>query len=154
MLRIRYSRCLLLPALMLAASGCSAIDPPDGYVKVKEQEFYDLKAVSAHGNVIALKTRANEDKSANLEFWSQAVEYQKVDIDGMKLAKKESIKSKSGLDGVLFDFEAGEGQAKISYLVALYVTPMKIYTVEATGPTKAITEEREKLRTSMLSLRQ
>jgi hypothetical protein len=30
--------------------------------------------------------------------------------------------------------------------VALYVTPMKIYTVEATGPTEAITEERDKIR--------
>ncbi|HVP12755.1 MAG TPA: hypothetical protein VMV94_16390 [Phycisphaerae bacterium] len=153
MLRFRLLCSLLLPALLLVASGCSAIDPPNGYVKVKDQQSYDLKAVSARGNVIALKSHPNEDRTATLEFWSQAVEYQKVDLDGMKLVKRESIKSKGGLDGVLFNFEAGEGQAKITYLVALYVTPMKIYTVEATGPTKTITEDLDKLRASMVSLR-
>ena len=153
MLRFRVLCCRLAPALVLVVSGCSAIDPPDGYVKVRDQQMYDLKAVSAHGNVIALKSRPNEDRSAGLEFWSQAVEYQKVDLDGMKLAGKEPIKSKSGLDGVLLNFEAGEGQAKTTYLVGLYVTPMRIYTVEATGPTKAITEDLEKLRVSMRSLR-
>lgn len=144
---------MLLMAGMLSMSGCSAIDPPAGYVKVKDQSLYDVKAVSARGNVIALKSRPNEDRSADLAFWTQAVEYQKVDLDGMKLIDRESIKSTSGMDGTLFHFESGEGQAKITYLVALYVTPTRIHTVEATGPTPALTADLDKLRKSMLSAR-
>ena len=139
--------------LSFAGLGCTTIDVPDGYVKVRKQHRYDLKAVSARGNVIALKSRANEDRSADLAFWSEAVEHQKVDIDGMKLAKRETISSKKGLDGTLFQFEAGEGQTKTIYLVALYVTPLKIYTVEATGPAKALTEDMNVLRKAILSLR-
>ncbi|MBN2559339.1 MAG: hypothetical protein JXQ75_00210 [Phycisphaerae bacterium] len=150
--RIRPPRCLLVLTAALAACGCAAIDPPEGYVKVKEHRLYDFKAVSARGNVIALKSRPNEDRSADLKFWSNAVEYQKVDIDGMKLVKKESLQSASGLEGVLFHFDSGEGQAKITYLVALYVTATKIHTVEATGPARAVAEDIDKLRKSMLSL--
>ena len=143
---------LLAATLIALGSGCSAFDPPEGYVKLKDSQPYDEKAVSARGNVIALRTRANENRSADLAFWSQAVEYQKVDLDGMKLVKREPIKSAGGADGTLFHFESGEGQAKIAYLVALYVTPMRISTIEATGPAEPIAGDLEKLRKSMLSL--
>ncbi len=151
--RIRPHCCSLVLVAALAAAGCAAIEPPEGYVKVKKDKLYDFKAVSARGNVIALKSRSNEDRSADLKFWSDAVEYQKVDIDGMKLVNRESIKSASGLEGVLFHFDSGEGQAKTSYLVALYVTPARIHTVEATGSAKALAEDMDKVRKSMLSLR-
>ena len=147
-------RIFLIPiCAALLMSGCSAIDPPEGYVKVKDQTLYDVKAVSPRGNVIAFKSRPNEDRSADLKFWTQAVEYQKVDLDGMKLIDRESIKASGGLEGTLFHFEGGEGQAKITYLVALYVAPTRIYTVEATGPTTALTMDLDKLRKSMLSVR-
>jgi hypothetical protein len=144
--------CLSLLAIPLVA-GCSVFEPPEGYVKVKDQHLYDTKAVSARGNVIALKSRPNEDRSADLKYWTQAVEYQKVDLDGMRLIDREAIKSAGGTDGTLFHFESGEGQAKIAYLVALYVTPTQIHTIEATGPAAALAPDMEKLRKSMLSLR-
>ncbi len=151
------SRTSILCAVMLLAAtyagvGCARIDAPDGYVELKDQHTHDFKAVSARGNVIALTSRDNEGDSATLKFWTEAVEYQKVDIDGMKLAKREEITAANGLDGTLFQFESGEGQGKIAYWVALYVTPSKIHTVEATGPADAIAEDRDLLRTAMLSL--
>jgi hypothetical protein len=155
MSRVYFRGCSILMPICAALlmSGCSAIDPPEGYVRVKDQTFYDVKAVSPRGHVIALKSRPNEDRSADLKFWTQAVEYQKVDIDGMKLIDRESIKSSGGLEGTLFHFESGEGQAKITYLVALYVTPTRITTVEATGPTTALAMDMDKLRKSMFSVR-
>jgi hypothetical protein len=119
---------------LLGTLGCAAIDVPEGYIKLRNPQPYDLKAVSAQGNVIALTVRPNEDAAANLKFWSQAVEYQKVTLDGMKLAAREDIKAKNGLEGVLFNLESGEGQGRYTYLLALYVTPRNIYTVEAGGP--------------------
>ena len=135
------------------SSGCATIDPPEGYITVNKAHGYDLKAVSARGNVIALSSRANEDSHAGLEFWAEAVAYQKVDVDGMQLASSEPIKGKIGQEGVLFNFESGEGQAKTTYLVALYVTPSRIYTIEATGPTSELAKDMDKLRKAMTSFR-
>jgi hypothetical protein len=151
MLRLSH----LCPALaLISLAGCTArIDAPPGYIKLREPAPYDLKGVSAQGAVIALKARPNEDASADLAFWSQAVEHQKVDLDGLRLAGRDAIKSDSGLPGVLFNFELGEGQGKVTYLVALYVTPRQIYTVEAGGPNDIISPDLEKLRKAMLSLR-
>jgi len=139
--------------MLLLLAGCVArMDLPPGYVKLRDSGPYDLKAVSARGNVIALTARPNEDKSADLAFWSQAVEHQKVDLDGMRLAGREDIKSAGGLDGVLFNFETGEGEGGVTYLVALYVTPPKIYTIEAGGAADAIAEDMGKLRAAILSM--
>lgn len=154
MLLANRSLCLWLPvAAACLMQGCARIDPPIGYIEVKDQQRYDFKAVSPRNNVIALKSRPNESRDADLDFWAKAVEYQKVEIDGMKLAGRERIKSGHGLDGVLFDFESGEGQTKITYLVALYVTPTRIVTVEATGPTESIANDIDGLRNSILSVR-
>lgn len=135
------------------AVGCGAIDTPEGYIRVDKARGYDFKAVSARGNVIALSSRPNEDRDAGLTFWAEAVLYQKVDVDGMQLASSEPIKGKSGQEGMLFNFELGEGQAKTTYLVALYVTPSTIYTVEATGPTTELEKDMVKLRAAMTSFR-
>jgi len=152
MSRTKIPCAVMLLAAMHAGVGCVRIDAPDGYVQVKDQHTHDFKAVSARGNIIALTSRDNEGDSATLKFWTEAVEYQKVDIDGMKLAKRDEITAANGLDGTLFQFESGEGQGKIAYWVALYVTPSKIHTVEATGPADAIAKDKDLLRTAMLSL--
>jgi len=144
----------LLALIVGLLPGCAAqIDIPPGYVKLRQPGYYDSKAVSARGSVIAIKTRPNENATANLAFWSQAVEHQKVDLDGLRLAGREPLKSARGLDGVLFNFELGEGQGKVTYLVALYVTPRQIYTVEIGGPADAISQDMEQLRPAILSLR-
>ena len=147
---------LCLALMLLVAGGCAVphIDLPAGYVKLRDPGSYDLKAVSARGNVFALTARPNEDESADLAFWSQAVEHQKVDLDGMRLAGRDAIKSAGGLDGVLFNFETGEGAGKVTYLVALYITPQRIYTIEAGGAAALVAEDLEKLRKAVLSMRQ
>ena len=144
---------LALTVFVGLSSGCATIDPPEGYIKVRKSPEYDLKAVSARGNVIALSSRTNADRDAGLDFWAQAVAYQKVDVDGMQLASSEPIKGKIGQEGVLFNFESGDGQAKTTYLVALYVTPSRIYTVEATGPASELAKDMDKLRKAMTSFR-
>ena len=134
--------------------GCApALDVPPGYIQLRNPGYYDLKAASARGCVIALKARPNEDAAADLAFWSQAVEHQKVDLDGFRLAVRESIKSNQGLDGVLFNFELGEGQGQVMYLVGLYVTPQRIFTVEVGGATDALTGDMENMRKAILSVR-
>ena len=146
------SRLLPIAPLLALLGGCTAVmDVPQGYVRLRNPHPYDLKAVSARGNVIALTARPNENTTADLAFWSQAVEHQKVDLDGMRLAGREAIKSNSGRDGVLFQFELGQGQGRVTYLVALYVSSQTICTIEAGGPADAIAEDLPKLREAILS---
>jgi len=148
---IRLSGCA---GSLICLVGCAAtLDLPDGYVKLRDPRPYDLKAVSARGTVIALTTRANEDASADLAFWSRAIEHQKVTLDGLELAGRESIKSDTGADGVLFVLETGQGQGKLTHLIALYVTETRIHTIEAGGPAETITEDMDKLRQAVLTLR-
>jgi len=147
--RVALLCCLVLPVTPI---GCATLEVPEGYIKLKDPGVYDFKAVSARGSAIALSSRANEDRSAGLEFWVAAVEHQKVDVDGMKLVAREDIRSRSGLDGVLFHFEIGEGQARLAYLVALYVTPGRIFTIEGAGQADALAADMDKLRRSMQSL--
>lgn len=139
--------------LLALATGCARIDAPTGYVEVKNVYGYDYKAVSAQGNVFALTSRDNPAGEGDQTFWSQAVEHQKVAIDGYRLEGREEIKSESGLGGTLFDLRVGSGSAEYTYLLALYVSPRTIYTVEAGGPSKRIEADRAAISRAMTTLR-
>lgn len=144
---------LLATLLLCPLIGCAAarMTPPSGYVVLREPFPYNFKAVSAQGAAIGLRTRDNEHESADLKFWSAAVEHQKVDLDGMTLAGRESMRSKDDVEGVLFHFESGEGAATLTYLVALYVTPARVVTIEAAGQAAILAPDLPALKTSMAS---
>lgn len=148
---MRYMLLLTLTAVLLG--GCTAaIDLPDGYIRVDDPAPYDLLAASARGTRLALQTRHNPDRSADLTYWTQAVEYQKVTLDGLTLAGREEIAAEGGLTGTLFEFELGERTGRMTYLVAVFVTPAQIHTIEAAGPRKEIERDRAALVTAMKSI--
>jgi len=103
--------------------------------------------------VIGVKTHRNEGRGADLEFWSDAVEYQKVDLDGLALVGREALATDAGLKGTLFEFALGEGEARYTYLVALFVDAQRIVTIEAAGPQPDLQTDRDKLLTAVKSLR-
>ena len=146
---------MLLAGIVLATVplGCATLEPPPGYARLQDPAPYQFKAVSAKGNVLALSSHPNEDRAADLAFWSAAIEHQKVDVDGLKLAGRETVRSRGGVEGTLLHFELGEGQGKLAYLVAVYVTPARIFVVEATGRADDLGLDADKLRTAMQSLR-
>lgn len=146
---IMKTRLICLLSIFCMAAGCTQFTPPEGYVQDTGNKAYDYKAVSARGHALGVKRRANVDKSATLQYWTDAIEHQKCDIDGFKLAAKDDIQSGDGRKGVLFNFESGEGQAKLTYLVALFVTPADITTVEAAGPTADFTADIPAIRKSI-----
>jgi hypothetical protein len=141
-------------AMIGLSAGCGDIKVPDGYVSLEYPGRYNIKAVSARGNRFAMTTWDNErGESANLAYWTAAVEYQKVEQEGYRLDGREKIKTDSGTEGVLFDLRVGSGAAEYTYLLAVFVTPTTIYTVEAGGPTAQIGPDREKLMRAIKSLR-
>src|SRR5262249_42619138 len=124
------------------------------YVPLRDPPGYDFKAVSARGNVFAMTSRENPGrKDAGLEFWSQAVEHHKIDLDGYRLNAREDIATRSGLAGKLFDPRTGNGASEYTYLIALFVTPQRIYTVESAGPTQQLAPDLPGIRDAILSLR-
>lgn len=142
----------MLPAFALL-SGCAAtFDPPPGYVRVTHQHRHDLKFVSAAGNVVAVKSRPNEDSKADLAFWSAAVERQKTQFDGMRLTARDPVRSDAGVGGVLFQFESGDGPARLQYWVALFVTESRIITFEAGGAADKIGPEAAAIRRAALTV--
>lgn len=138
------------------AAGCmpGAITAPKGYAKVPTDHEYDFKAVSARGNVFAMTIRENPGGAdADLEFWTQAIEHHKVDLDGYRLEGRSAIKTGGGMDGTLFELRTGSGLSEYTYLIAVFVTPKKIYTVEAAGPTEQIKPDLPKIRDAIATLR-
>lgn len=144
----------LVAGSALLLFGCaSPFTPPAGYVRVRDPRPYEAKAVSATGRVIALRSHANEDRSADLRYWSDAVEHQKTVVDGMRLVERSALRSDNGRDGTLFVFENGEGDGRVAYWVALFVTPDRIRTVECVGPSEGLQTERETLLKTIRAVR-
>ncbi len=145
---------LIAPLICLLAPGCVSqrFTLPKGFVRVQDY-VYEVKGVSAKGHAIGLRVHDNTDPPGDLDFWTQAVEHQKVEIDGMKLAARDAIRSEAGLDGTLFQFELGEGQGRTAYWVALWVSGPRIITVEAALPAEIAADEEEAIKTSMRSVR-
>lgn len=144
-----------ITVMAVALSSCAApprITPPPGYVQVHDPG-YDVKVVSAKGHALGVRHHHNPDANANLEFWSGAIEHQKVDVDGMKLASRDPIRTEAGVDGTLFRFDVGEGQSMTGYWVAVFVHERKVTTVEVAGPASALSEEAEVLKKSVQSVR-
>ena len=149
--RIIFISLLTITAFQMA--GCVKITPPKGYFEVDHSYLFRYKAVSAQGNVIALSKQWNDDKTADLVYWSEAIEYQKVDIEGYNLIERESIRSEEeDLTGTLLTFEVGEKADKILYLVGIYVDRRSIWVIEAGGPVDSIKEEKAEIVKSMESL--
>jgi hypothetical protein len=138
----------------LFLAGCNSINLPSGYIKVESPSPYQIKAFSAKGNAFAVRGRSNPGgREANLKYWSEAVAHQKVDIDGYRLLSRDEIEAESGIKGTLFEFETGAGPGRYLYLVALFVSPSRIRTVEAGGPADQLQPDLGEIRKSIRTLR-
>lgn len=144
----------LIGLTLVSAAGCSQrISPPAGYVQVRDPAPYDFKAVAPAGNAIAHTRHPNEQADADLSFWSAAVEHQKVAIDGLKLVNRSPVKSQSGRDGTLLEFEVGAGAQHLTYLIGLFVDADYVDVIEAAGPAEKMAADRDKLSTAIASLK-
>lgn len=143
----------LLPMLLIAGCQAPRIETPPGFARVSHPFPHDFKAVSARGHVLALRQHPNPDAKADLAYWSQAVEHQKVTLDGLTLTGREEIRTKSGLAGTLFQFELGDGARKTGYWVGVFVDPRRIVTVEVGGPADELHDQADALHTAIRSVR-
>jgi hypothetical protein len=150
----RITAALVVPALALLA-GCASIEPPAGYVPLKNPGNKDFKAMSAEGSTIALSVRENEaGKHGDLTYWAAAFKHEKVKLGSYRLIAESDIKSNAGAGGKLIELRMQSGAAEYVWLVAIFVNPGRIYVVEAGGPTKQIDADREKIIAAIKTLRE
>lgn len=71
----------------------------------------------------------------------------------MKRPVKEEIHPESGLAGMLFQFELGDGARKTGYWVAVFVDARRILTVEVGGPADELKEQADALHTAIRSVK-
>ena len=140
-----------IAAILLSGSwigGCTTtgIETPSGYVPLQNTGDKSFLAVSARGNTLGISERVNEGgKPADLAYWTEAFKHEKVELGRYRLNSEQSIRTDQGRDGMILDLRLGQGAAEYTWLVALFVDPSRVVTVEAGGPTRQIAPDRDKL---------
>lgn len=125
----------LLAALVLGGCGHNFnAATPKGFVELEDQEDvgYDYRATTADGLVISVREIDN-DPEGPIEFWSRAIENSMRQRGGYALLEKRDVKNVDGLAGKQLRFGHDEASKPDLYYVTLYVTPKKLFVLEAGG---------------------
>ena len=138
-----------------ALAGCQphSLRVPADFVPVDREGWdpYDVRAVSADGCAVGLKSEPNP-KKATLEFWSEAVTNELTEGQGYRLVgKAEPVTSETGVAGRLLTFTIETSGVPFTYLVALFVQPDVILIAQAGGKTEALKPKLDAIRKALLS---
>jgi len=136
-------------------SGCfHTMEAPVNFVSVDRADLgsYTVRAVSADGMVIGLRTQDNP-KRGTLAFWAEAVRNELVAGKGYNLVKAEDVTAAPGRPGRLMQFAATDRGADFTYLLAVYVTDYSVLLAEAGGKKEAVAAREEDIRRCLLSAR-
>lgn len=127
-------------SLALVTLGCSVpfqAAAPAGFVVLEDQHHqgYDFRATDPDGLVLAVRSIDN-DPRGDQQFWSQAIANRLRDMGGYSLLERREVKVKSGHAGVQFRFGHDEGRTPHLYTLTLFVTPDRLFVLEAGGEKK------------------
>jgi hypothetical protein len=136
-------KALLLALSLAALAGCGrSFVPytPTGFVDLGDSYPHgEYRAATADKVDIGVRAFDNEPKG-NLPFWSRVLERRIREMGGYALLDKRDVAAQGGLTGVAMRFGHDEGKTPYLYTVALFVTPKKIYLVEAGGEKDEVTK--------------
>lgn len=123
-------------ALALSLAGCGAashISPPANFLELQEgQNGYTQRATSAQGVVIATREVANE-RHGTLAFWLDAIKQRMRGVRGYALTSETDVHAASGQVGKQLRFGHDEAGGPYVYWLTVYVTPNRVFIVEAGG---------------------
>jgi hypothetical protein len=143
-------------ALASFAAGCAsfAINTPSGFGQLRDQraQHYDYRAVSAYGVALAVRVVPNAERG-NLEFWSEVVDRHLQHGGVYHPAGSVDVRTSTGLQGRRLAYAFGDPQSGQTYWVTVFVTPRKVYLVEAGGGVDAFTRARDNVERSIQSFR-
>ena len=139
-----------IAVISIGAAGCRTIEPPAGYVPLRNPEPRKLAAVSAVGTTFAVSEHPNDGgRHADLAYWVTAFKHEKVTLGRYRLEGEEPITAEGGREGRLLDLRLGQGAAEYTWLVALYVNDSRIVTAEAGGPSAQMAGDHDRLIAAM-----
>jgi hypothetical protein len=146
--------CLLFALGSSALSaGCArgyAIETPDGFAELDDNDDYGYRATSAEGVVLAVRKEDNDPKGG-LDFWSTAVKND-LSARGYQLAKTKSIKSKNGVAGQELRYETVRSGRPNVLWVAVFVSGKHVIVVEAGGDVAHFEKSEDKVEAAIENL--
>jgi len=127
-----------LAALLIATAsllgGCThdvAIETPEGFAPLEDQQTYDYRATDAEGVVLGVRQKAN-DPQGDLDFWSGALDAH-LRRQGYRAVEAKSVESRDGIPGRQLRYAVSRSGRKHAYWVTVFVTDDHVVTVEAGG---------------------
>lgn len=139
---------LLVGATAGAGAGCGTsfhAQTPPGFVALGEQDHrYDYRATTADGVVVAVREIDN-DVHGDEAFWAQAIELKLRSLGGYALLDQRKVTCHGGLSGRQIGFGHDEGTRPHLYVVTIFVTPNRIFLIEAGGAKDLMSREAAKL---------
>lgn len=132
---------LALLVLLTSACGPSVqLNLPERFVTLAEdpvgQERYALRATTPDGVVVGVQALEHR-VDGSLAFWQEALTRRVRDQQGYALLSDASIEAGSGEVGHLLRFGRDLDGHTYRYTIAVFVTPSRIYLVEAGGREEA-----------------
>lgn len=119
---------------------------PPGFVELdNEYDTYDYRATTAEGVVIAVREIEN-DAEGEPEFWLTAIKNKMRERGGYALLETVNVKSADGVSGtqLRFGHDDGNNDPHLYYL-SVFITPSKIWLVEAGGTKELMTAQAAKI---------
>ncbi len=141
----------------ILAGGCmprGRLAMPEHFVELDEQRRgdYEVRGMSADGVVIGLRRHANL-KNGSLPFWQDALRNELVGRGYQPTGEMEEITSNGGTTGKLMTFKTTSRGTEFLYVLAMYVQPAQVTTVEAGGKADVVRKHLDALKESMRSVR-
>lgn len=134
--------------------GPTELAMPEDFVELDEQRRgeYDVRGMSADGVVLGLRRHDNLD-NGTLAFWQQALHNELINRGYKLQAPPETVTSGGGVDGKLMTFKTTSRGTEFLYVLAMYVQPRTVTTVEAGGKADAVREHMDEILKSVRSAR-
>jgi hypothetical protein len=138
----RLAQVALTALLTVTSVGCGVgfkAETPAGFVALKDQApGYEYRATTPDGLVLAVRVIDN-DPPGDDAFWTGAIELRLRALGGYALLDRHPVTCKTGQSGTQLRFGHDEGTNPHLYVVTLFVTPKRLFVLEA-GGAKALME--------------
>ncbi len=156
----RISPALLWVALAALAAGCGgrhfALSAPADFLELdpraQEAHGYRYRATTANGVVLAVREIDNE-RHGSADFWLEAIRNSLRREGGYALLEESDARAATGESGRTLRFGRDEDADPYTYWLTLFVTPERLYVVEAGGRRETFDEARPEVEAALATFR-
>jgi hypothetical protein len=126
-------------ALALLVVGCGQhfdVVAPDDFLRLADEDSrrwgYDMRATSADGVVVGVREIENP-RHGSRDFWVDAIRNRLRRDAGYALIEESDVHAASGHEGHQLRFGHDESSRPYVYWITVFVTPDRVFVVEAGG---------------------